>query len=246
MKYALDRAPDDLRHEIFRRVPSPFEITGVFAGETEAVHQKTLKKCFEQYAVPMEGQADIVVCGVPFISPYNVNAYLNPLLVQVMAQGYMFNLYRGEPVVKKGGTMIITHPCSDRFDPEQHAPYVEFVHRLLPETRDAMTLHKKYEAEFSRNPAYLEMYRKGTAYHPVHPFFMWYWGEAGRQWLGRVIVVGADNEYIPKILGYETARSMHEALEMAQDTAPRSPSITCMHIPPIAMADMKVRAGGVK
>ena len=242
VKYALDRAPDDLRHEVFRRVPSPFELTGVFAGETEAVHAHTLKKCFEQYAVPMEGQADIVVCGIPYVSPYNVNAYLNPLLVQVMAQGYLFNLYRGEPVVKKGGTMIITHPCSDRFDAEQHAPYVEFVHRLLPETRDAMTLHKKYEAEFSRNPAYLEMYRKGTAYHPVHPFFMWYWGEAGRQWLGRVIVVGADNEYIPRILGYETARTMHEALEMAQDTAPRSPAITCMHIPPIAMADMRVRA----
>ena len=24
----------------------------------------------------------------------------------------------------------------------------------------------------------------GHAYHPAHPFYMWYWGEAGRQWLG--------------------------------------------------------------
>jgi hypothetical protein len=36
--------------------------------------------------VPVEGQADILVCGIPYISPYNVNAYLNPLLVQVMAR----------------------------------------------------------------------------------------------------------------------------------------------------------------
>src|SRR5437762_5724304 len=43
-------------------------------------------------------------------------------------------------------------------------------------------------------PAYIEMYRSGNAYHPAHPFFMWYWGEAGRQWLGRVIVVGADHD----------------------------------------------------
>lgn len=250
MMYTLDRTPDALRHEVFRRVPSPFELTGVFAGETEAVHKHTLARCFEQYLVPVDGQADILVSGIPYISPYNVNAYLNPLLVQVMAQGYLFNMYRGQPLVKKGGTIIITHPCSDRFDHDQHAPYVEFVHRLLPETREAMVLHKKYEAEFAANPAYLAMFRKGHAYHPAHPFFMWYWGEAGRQWVGRVIVVGADNEYIPRLLGYETARSMHEALEMAKDTAPPSPAITCFHLPPIVMADMAMPkaapAGGAR
>ncbi|MBI5512982.1 MAG: DUF2088 domain-containing protein [Deltaproteobacteria bacterium] len=236
--YTLDRTPDDVRDQIFRRVPAPYELTGVWAGATESVHPHTLKRCFEQYAVPLEGQADILVAGIPYISPYNVNAYLNPLLVQVLAQGYLFNMYRGVPVVKKGGTMIITHPCKDRFDPEQHAPYVEFVHRLLPETRDALELHRKYEEDFARNPSYLAMYRRGNAYHPAHPFFMWYWGEAGRQHLGRVIVVGAENDYIPKLLGYETARSMPEALDMARDTAPPSPDITCLHVPPIAMADV--------
>ncbi len=238
--YTLDRTPAEAREKIFQRVPSPFEIPGVFAGETEAVHAHTLKRCYEQYLVPIKGQADIVVAGIPYISPYNVNAFLNPLLVQVMAQGYLFNMYKGSPLVKKGGTMIITHPCTDKFDDAQHAPYVEFVHRLLPETRDAMELHRKYEEKFAQNPAYLSMYRRGNAYHPAHPFFMWYWGEAGRQHLGRVIVVGADNEYIPKILGYETARTMHDALEMAKDTAPRSPEITCMHLPPIVMAEVSL------
>jgi hypothetical protein len=140
-------------------------------------------------------------------------------------------------MVKKGGTMIVLHPCTDLFDNEHHAPYIEFVHNLLPETRDALELHKRYEKKFSENPAYIQMYRSGHAYHPTHPFFMWYWGEAGRQHLGRVIVVGADNEYIPKLLGYETARSMPEALEMARDTAPASPEITMLHSPPILMAE---------
>jgi hypothetical protein len=100
-----------------------------------------------------------------------------------------------------------------------------------------MELHKKYEAKFASNPAYIEMYRSGNAYHPAHPFFMWYWGEAGRQWLGRTIVVGADNAYVPKILGWETARSMNEALEMAKGNTP-SPDITLLHMPPILMADV--------
>jgi hypothetical protein len=157
-----------------------------------------------------------------------------------MAQGYLFNLYRGSPMVKKGGTLIFTHPCTDQFDEEHHAPYIEFVHKLLPETRDAMELHKRYERKFASNPAYIQMYRTGNAYHPAHPFFMWYWGEAGRQHLGRVIAVGADNEYIPKLLGYETARTMGEALDMARETAPPSPEITMLHTAPMFMADVTV------
>ncbi len=240
LTFTLSRVPQPARQAIFQRVPSPYGVTGVFAGETEAAHEHTLAKCNEQYMVPIKGQADILVSGIPYISPYNVNSFLNPLLVSVMAQGYLFNLYKGSPLVKKGGTMIICHPCTDEFDKNHHAPYIEFVHNLLPETRDAMELHKRYERKFASNPAYIQMYRTGNAYHPAHPFFMWYWGEAGRQHLGRVIVVGADNEYIPKLLGYETARTMAEALEMAKDTAPQTPQITMMHIPPIMMAEVTV------
>ena len=234
----LARLPQAARQAIFQRVPSPYGVTGVFAGETEAVHAHTLARCYEQYLVPIKGQADVLVMGVPYISPYNVNSFLNPLLVQVMVNGYLFNMYKGAPLLKKGGTMIVTHPCTDQFDKEHHAPYIEFVHNLLPETRDGLELHKRYEKKFAANPAYIQAFRSGHAYHPAHAFFMWYWGEAGRQHTGRVIVVGADNEYIPKLMGWETARTMNEALEMAKDTAPPNPDIVLMHMPPIVMAEV--------
>jgi len=238
LKATLERTPQELRQQIFQRVPSPYGVTGVFAGETEAVHEHTLKRAYDQYLVPVTGQADILVTGVPYISPYNVNAFLNPLLVQVMVNGYLFNLYKGLPMLKKGGTMIALHPCTDKFDNDQHAPYIEFVHRILPETRDAMELHKRFERQFAANPAYVEMYRSGHAYHPAHAFFMWYWGEAGRQHTGRVIIVGADNEYIPKLMGWETARTMDEALRMARTTAPPQPEILALHIAPTMMVEM--------
>jgi hypothetical protein len=114
------------------------------------------------------------------------------------------------------------------------------VHRLLPETRDAMELHRRYEDKYRRDPALVQMYRTGHAYHPAHPFYMWYWGEAGRQWLGKVIVVGADNEYIPKLLGYETATSMEEALYMARGGQAKSLEVTLLHVPPMLMADVSV------
>jgi lactate racemase len=237
LSYTLSKLPQAARQAVFHRVPSPYGVTGVFAGECEAVHRQTLERCNAQYLVPVRGQADVLVTGIPYISPYNVNSFLNPLLVQVMAQGYLFNFYRGVPLVKKGGTMIVFHPCTDDFDKEHHAAYVEFVHDVLPQTRDAVEMHKRFEEKFSKNPAYVEMYRRGHAYHPAHPFYMWYWGEAGRKHLGRVIVVGADNDYIPKLLGWETARSFAEALALASDGKP-APEITMLHVPPIVMADV--------
>lgn len=234
------RLPQAARQAIFSRVPSPFGIIGVFAGATEVVHEKTLQRCYDQYLVPVQEQSDVLIAGIPYISPYNVNAFLNPLLVTVLAQGYLFNFYRGAPLVKKGGTLIIFHPCTDKFDHVQHTSYIDFVHRLLPETRDAMELHRRYERKYASDPALIEMYRHGNAYHPAHPFFMWYWGEAGRQHLGKVIVVGADNEYIPKLLGYQTAVNIEDALYQARGGAQRSLSITCLHAPPIVMGDVSV------
>jgi hypothetical protein len=241
------KLPQPARQAIFDKFPAPYGVTGVFAGDTLAVHEKTLERCFDQYMVPVEGQSDVLIYGIPYISPYNVHAFLNPLLVQVLAQGYLFNFYRGAPLVKKGDTLIFTHPCSDKFDHEQHAPYIDFVHRILPETRDAHELMRRYEAKFAENEAFMQMYRSGHAYHPAHPFFMWYWGENGRQHLGRVIVVGADNEYIPKLFGWETAPTMDEALYRAKGGQSRSLDITLLHVPPIVMADVSVPGsnGGV-
>lgn len=230
--------PQPARQAIFERVPAPYGVIGVWAGACEPVHTACVKKCEEQLVVPIEGQADIGIFPVPYISPYNIGAYLNPLLVSVMAEGYLFNLSKGAPLVKKGGTCIVLHPCSDIFDRDQHQAYTEFFHKLLPMTRDAMELHKQYEREYSRHPGYIQLYRTGKAYHPAHPFYMWYWGENGRQHYGRVIVVGADNEYVPGILGYETAPTLEEALRMAREGHDEDPSITCFRVAPMVMAEV--------
>jgi hypothetical protein len=114
-------------------------MTACYAGKTELVHEKIVAKGFEQYAIPIRGQCDILITGIPDISPYNVYSILNPLLVQVMALGYHFNFYRNKPLLKKGGVLILHHPCFDEFDHQFHPSYIEFFNRLLPETRDAFT-----------------------------------------------------------------------------------------------------------
>jgi lactate racemase-like protein len=238
LRWTLSKLPRAAKREVFHKVPSPYELIAVYAGATEPVHEKVLAKNYEQYAVPVKGQADVVISGIPYISPYNVNSILNPLLVQVMACGYLYNLYRGVPLLRDGGVLIIAHPCPDEFDQDQHPSYIEFFHRCLPETRDSFELHKRFEKEFATNPTYIEMYRRGNAYHGAHPFYMWYWGDRGRSKIGRVIVVGAENEHVPRILGWESVSTLTEALERAKDLTRPNPDVTMMHIPPILIADV--------
>ena len=89
----------------------------VHAGSTDAVHAKTLAYNYQQYCVPVDGQADVAVFGVPFICPYNVNAPMNPILVRCLTLGYFFNMYRGAPILKRGGVFILTHPLYNEFSP---------------------------------------------------------------------------------------------------------------------------------
>jgi hypothetical protein len=239
MRWSLGKLPAAAKRKLFHSIPAQYQMIAVHAGKTEPVHEKIIARCFEQYAVNVRGQADILICGVPFISPYNVNSILNPILVQTMGLGYFYNMSRGQPVLRKGGVMILTHPCYDEFDHEQHPSYIEFFNRVLPETRDAMKMHHKYEQEFAKNPSYIEMYRRGIAYHGVHPFNMWAWGEHGRRNVGKVIVAGAQNAHVPAILGWDRAESLTEAIAMARSFAGPSAEITMMHHPPIVMADME-------
>ena len=235
---ALSKLSARMKRRIYFSMPSAYEMIGVHAGETEATHRKILRYCYDQYAIPVKGQSDVMITGVTFISPYNVNSIMNPLLVQVMAVGYFFNFYRNMPIVKKNGVLILTHPCYDEFDPAFHPSYIEFFNRVLTETRDSLVIQRKYEEEFATDPAYIRMYREGHAYHGVHPFYMWYWGENGRAHLGKVIVVGANNARVPAILGWDAASSMDEALEMAESHVGRKPTVTLLHFPPILMADV--------
>jgi lactate racemase len=239
VRFAMNRMPRAAKRKMLHAIPAQYEMIACHAGRTEAVHDKILERNFAQYAIPVSGQCDILISGVPHISPYNVNSILNPLLVQVMGLGYFHNMYRGKPLLRKGGVLILHHPCYDEFDHEFHPSYIEFFNRLLPESRDAVYLRDKYEREFANNPSYIEMYRRGNAYHGAHPFFMWYWGENGRQHIGRVIVAGAENAHVPAMLGWERADNLTEAIAMARSYMGRSAEITMLHQPIIFTADVE-------
>ena len=230
-------APPRARREFFRRIEAPYRITGINAGEVEAVHERTLGALHRQQLVEVRGQSDVVVFGVPYLGPYNVNSVLNPILVHCLGLGYFFNLYRNMPLVKPGGVAILFHPVPWEFHQIHHPSYIDFFEEVLAETTDPATIESKYEERYATDPWYVHLYRTSHAYHGVHPFYMWYWGAHGRDHCGDVIFVGGEPKSVER-LGYRAAGSFRDALEMAKDTVGSSPSITYFHAPPIMIADV--------
>jgi hypothetical protein len=237
-KKANDMAPPRLRHEVFRRIVAPYGVTGVHAGETEAVHERTLAGVHRQQKVEVDGQSDILVVGLPYICPYNVNSIMNPILVQCLGLGYFFNLYVNRPLVRPGGAMILFHPTPWEFHSVHHPSYIDFFEEVLSETTDPAAIEAKFEEQYATDPWYVHLYRNSHAYHGVHPFYMWYWGAHAMDYLGDVIFVGADRRAVSR-MGFRTASTFADALEMAGETVGGSPTITYLHTPPLALAEVR-------
>jgi hypothetical protein len=233
-----DLSPGPAKHQVWMRMRSPYGVTGINAGATDPVHDRTLAKLHEQQLVEVDGQSDIMVIGLPYLGPYNVNSIMNPILVHCLGLGYVFNMYRNMPLVRPGGVMIMFHPVPWEFHQVHHPSYVDFFEEILAETTDPSTIESKFEERYATDPWYVHLYRNSYAYHGVHPFYMWYWGAHALDYLGDTIVVGGDRKACER-MGYRAASTFRDALEMASETVGRSPSITYFHMPPFMIADVR-------
>jgi hypothetical protein len=149
----------------------------------------------------------------------------------------MFNMYRGRPLVREGGVLILSHPNEPEFNPVHHPSYIDFYEEVLAATTDPEVMERDFEKRYAEDEWYRHLYRTGYAYHGVHPFYMWYWGAHAQQYLGDVVIVGGNPEATRR-LGHRPASTLTDALEIASDTVGSSPTITYFKNPPLGMADV--------
>jgi hypothetical protein len=235
---SLNRTPNKVARKIFHSIEAPYATTSVQAGFTPSVHELTLGHVHRQHLVEVEGQTDILTLGIPFISPYNPEGIMNPILVMCMGLGYLFNMYRNKPLVREGGVVIMTHPTYREFNPVHHPSYIDFFDEVLADTTDPAEMSKRWEKKYAEDEWYRHLYSTGNAYHGVHPFYAWYWGAHGQQWAGKVIIVGGDPPTVRR-LGFTPASTMDDAFEIASDVVGRSPTISHLHVPGVLVADVK-------
>ena len=237
-KRGLDLLPGKQRRKLFQSMEAPYQVTGVSAGAVEPVHDATLERVHRQQLVEVNGQSDVLVFGLPYLCPYNVNSVMNPILAACLGLGYFFNMYVGQPLVRKGGAVILDHPVPWEFSTLHHPSYVDFFEEVLSVSTDPKVIEQKFEEQYATDPWYVHLYRTSYAYHGVHPFYMWYWCAHALDHVGDVIWVGGDRRAVAR-MGMRSASTFADALEMASDTVGRSPSITYMHTPPHALAHVK-------
>jgi lactate racemase len=235
--HATSVMPRRLSRRIFQSINAPHRMASVQAGATEPVHAETLEHVYRQQLVHVQGQSDVLLLGVPYLGPYSVNSIMNPLLVENLLLGYLFNLYRGRPLVREGGVLIGTHPLPGEFHEVHHPSYLDLWNEVLPETTDIREIAARYEEPYARDPWYRTLYRNSYAYHGAHPFTVLYWAVHALDYLGDVILVGGDSKNCAR-LGFRRADTVAEALEMARDTVGPNPSATYMHIPPLFMCEV--------
>jgi len=178
------------------------------------------------------------VFGLPYLCPYNVNSVMNPILAACLGLGYFFNMYVGQPLVRKGGAVILHHPVPWEFSSLHHPSYIDFFEEVLSVSTDPKVIEQKFEEQYATDPWYVHLYRTSYAYHGVHPFYMWYWCAHALDHVGDVIWVGGDRRSVAR-MGMRSASTFADALEMASDTVGRTPTITYMHTPPHALAHVK-------
>ena len=234
----LRRMSAPTKRKIFNSWYSPYELTSVQAGEVEAVHKLTTENVYKQQLVNVQGQTDVLTMGLPYICPYNVNSVMNPILVACLGLGYFFNMYRGKPLVREGGVVIMTHPTPWEFHPVHHPSYIDFFERVLSQTKDPIEMSQRFEKAFAEDEWYRHLYRTSYAYHGVHPFYMWYWCAHALDHLGEVIIVGGNADSVRR-LGFRSATTLNDAFEIASDVVGPQPTITHLKSPPILMADVQ-------
>lgn len=197
---------------------NPLEVHTVYGGSvgaTRAAVVATLRENQPARRDLVDEPADIVVYGVPDWSPYAAFSHTNPILDLISTGlGYLGGVIPA--VGRPGCTVVLASPCRDRWDEARHPSYREVWERVLPETRDPDEARARFEPELANRADYIERYRTGFGFHPVHAVMALYPLKRLRH-ARRIIVAGAEDAAIPEHCGFEAAGTVEEALSMAQD-----------------------------
>ena len=197
---------------------NPLAVHAVYGGRVGATRTAALE-VMRAHQPPrralVDEPIDVVLYGVPDWSPYAAFSHNNPLLDLVSTGlGYLGGMI--EAVGKPGCTVILATPCPDRWDEQHHSSYPEVWSTVLPETRDPERARVEFEPRFAARADYIERYREGYAFHPVHAVMALYPLKRLRH-AGQVVVAGAEDPAIPRHCGFDYAPTVEAAIGQARE-----------------------------
>lgn len=212
---------------------NPLSVHDIYSGSVWATRSKVVDKLKAHLPARrdlLDEPVDIIVYGVPEWSPYAAFSHTNPILDLVSTGlGYLGGMI--EALGKPGCTVIMATPCPARWDDARHPSYREVWETVLPETRDPDDARVRFEPELARRQDYIERYRFGFGFHPVHGVMALYPLKRLRH-AGRVIVAAPDDPAVPRHCGFEAAATVEDAISMAREAHGGDASVALVEYPP--------------
>jgi len=232
--FAMSAAsPNRVKRAARNRFRADYQLIGVLAGDVDRVHPRTIEQVKSQQNVAVKEPVDILVFGVPNLSPYSTLSVFNPILLRSVVLGYMRGLYAGRPLVRNNGVIIACNPGIEKFHSFHHPSYVDFWHRDLADFTDPEVCWEQLADVYANDEAYLDKYRNHYAYHGTHALINWFWaGMALRQVKG-VILAGAKQPETAKKIGFLPAKNLDAAIAMAREMTNPNATIGYPVMPPL-------------
>lgn len=233
----LSLLPESIRYSILKSVRTDYEPIGINAGDIDAVHEKTLEMMKEQLSIDIPRQYSTLVFGLPDMSPYAVDARINPVLVVSDILGYVFNWFYNKPIIKENGVVIIMNPTFEIFHEEYHVAYKMFYDEVLSDTTEPFEMQQRYQEKYAKDEFLIDCYRNKYAHHGFHPFTVWYWATYPLKYLSKVILVGPKDPGVAKRLGVDWAKNLDDALAMAREIS-GDDDVVALTMPPFFYANV--------
>ncbi|HVE83583.1 MAG TPA: lactate racemase domain-containing protein [Myxococcales bacterium] len=207
--------PGAVRHRAARLLRASYRPLWFGFGPPGEVEPRARAAFRRQHEVAVEGEADVLLFGLPDVGPGSVRSAQNPVLAAELALGYVYHLFTQRPLLRQGGAIIIANPFTPEFH-RAHLPHEEFYERVLRLERDPRVIHEKYEPYFAGRPELVGGYERRYAFHGVHPLHAWYHCAPARRRASRILAVYGDPRSCAR-LGFSPAASVEEALQRARE-----------------------------
>ena len=106
-------------------------------------------------------------------------------------------------------------------------------------TRDPARMRAEFQDAFAGDHGLIEAYRFDRAYHPVHPFYAWYWTARALRHVGGVVIAGCDDPAVVERLGFRPAAGVEEGVALARSVLGADARVVVQLMPPVFSVDVE-------
>jgi hypothetical protein len=229
LRRAHNAAPGALRERRLQHLARELRAAAAFAGRPSVAHAEALLRSLTVRAAGLAQPVDTLVVPAPWRSHHHPRAAADPIAATHVALGVALRLWREQPPLRDGGTIVLLHHFRLAYGRPASAPYGVLFSALREGTPDAVPAAAAAAAIDERA---LAAYREGRAPHPLLPFADWAACGPALTRAGRVVVGGCRDAAAARALGFVPSHSPQAALEMAQGLAGPAGTVAALLAPP--------------